>query len=1066
MRFPYVVLLSACALMWTATLLAQSPNGVINGLVVDPSNRVIVGADVVVVNDVTGVQSTTKTNAEGIYVLPNLPPGPYRLQVSRAGFKTIIKPDITLNVQDALSINFTLPIGAFYEIVTVEGGAPLVNTESAAVSSVIDRNFAENLPMNGRSFQTLIELTPGVVVTPSTTTDSGQFSVNGQRAASNYWMVDGVSANIGIAASDIPGNGLGGTIGSFSALGGTNSLVSVDAMQEFRIQTSTFAPEFGRTPGAQISILTRSGTNRFHGTAFDYLRNDILDANNWFADNAGLSKPKERQNDFGGTFGGPILKDRTFFFFSYEGLRLRLPETTLSNVPDLAARQNSALPIQPYLNAFPLPNGPDNATTGIAQFKASYSNPASLDAYSLRIDQKLSDRWTIFGRYNYSPSEFDQRGGGGFQALNVVEPSRISTQTVTLGISCVPSSVLSNDLRFNYSRVNAQSYYTTDDFGGAASISALPFPSPYTAQNSVFGLYIFALGVGQVVDVGKNARNVQQQINLVESLSWQRGSHRLKLGFDFRRLAPRFEPYEYTQNAGFANVAGSEVGNAVYGYIGSNRNTTFLFHNLGAYAQDTWRIAPRLTATYGLRWDVDFAPSSLNGPSIPALTGYSLTNLGQLGIAPAGTPAFKTPYGNIAPRIGVAYQIFGPTHPQTVVRGGFGVFYDLVSSEGGNLLSQLYPPFGNFTNLGSTTFPFQAGQIVPPPIPPTGTISEVIGFNPHLQLPYTLEWNVALEQALGKNQTLSVSYVGAAGKRLLQTTEFFTPETNPAIQDGFFVDNTSTSNYQALQAQFQRRLEHGLQTVFSYTWSHSIDNASASSYGNGSNRGVPGSGDENRGNSDFDIRNSLTAALTWEIPTSIKNAIARMFLNGWSTQNFLMVRSAPPVDLSDQNFYQFNSGIYTNIRPDLVPGEPIYLSGAQCAATFQVTVCPGDRGLNPAAFTNPPTDPTTGNPTRQGDLPRNFVRGFGALQWDFAMHRDFPIHEAVKLQFRAEMFNVLNHPNFGPPFNQFGATGFGLATQTLGQSLAGYGTLGSGAFNPLYQVGGPRSIQVALKVTF
>src|SRR6266700_3983271 len=206
--------------------------------------------------------------------------------------------------------------------------------------------------MNGRRFQTLIQLTPGVVLTASNVADSGQFSVNGQRAASNYWMVDGVSANIGVS-TQFPGNGTGGALAGFSALGGTNSLVSVDALQEFRIQTSTYAPEFGRTPGGQISIVTRSGTNQFHGTAFDYLRNDIFDANDWFADNKRLPKAKDRQNDFGGTFSGPILKDRTFFFFSYEGLRLRLPQTTLTTVPDLGARNSATPALQPYLNAFP-----------------------------------------------------------------------------------------------------------------------------------------------------------------------------------------------------------------------------------------------------------------------------------------------------------------------------------------------------------------------------------------------------------------------------------------------------------------------------------------------------------------------------------------------------------------------------------------------------------------------------------------------------------------------------------------------------------------------------------------
>src|SRR5207244_3682830 len=219
--------------------------------------------------------------------------------------------------------------------------APLID-ESPSVSTVVDRNFAENIPMNGRSFQTLIQLTPGVVLTPTGGGDFGQFSVNGQRAASNYWMVDGVGANVGVAnGANGSGEGITGALPGLSVLGGTNSLVSVDALQEFRIQTSTYAPEFGRMPGGQISILTRSGTNQFHGTVFEYLRNDKLDANDWFANFTGVRKPPERQNDFGGTFSGPILKDKTFFFFSYEGLRLRLPQVALTTVPDLSARQSA-----------------------------------------------------------------------------------------------------------------------------------------------------------------------------------------------------------------------------------------------------------------------------------------------------------------------------------------------------------------------------------------------------------------------------------------------------------------------------------------------------------------------------------------------------------------------------------------------------------------------------------------------------------------------------------------------------------------------------------------------------
>jgi len=471
MRFPRFVPFLVCLALSTFSLFAQSPNGNINGLVSDPSSAAVVGAEVVAANDVTGVQYTTKSNSEGIYVLPNLPPGPYRVQVSKIGFKTLIKPDIVLNVQDSLSINFTLLVGAFHEIVTVEGGAPLVNTENGTVSTVVDRQFAENLPMNGRSFQTLIELTPGVVTVPSNGSDPGQFSVNGQRGSANYWMVDGVSANIGVPAVFTQGNGISGAAAAFSVQGGTNSLVSVDALQEFRIQTSTYAPEFGRTPGAQVSIVTRSGTNRFHGTVFDYLRNDVFDANDWFADRSGLPKPEERQNDFGGTLAGPILKDRTFFFFSYEGLRLRLPQVVESNVPDLLARQNALPSVQAFLNAFPLPSpgAPDDVANGIAAFNASFSNSSSLDAYSIRIDHMLNRQRAVFGRYDYSPSTLNQRGSVG--SLSQVAPARITTQTATIGVSWLISPTFANEARFNYSRVNANSRGESDNFASGSSVS-------------------------------------------------------------------------------------------------------------------------------------------------------------------------------------------------------------------------------------------------------------------------------------------------------------------------------------------------------------------------------------------------------------------------------------------------------------------------------------------------------------------------------------------------------------------------------------------------------------------
>jgi hypothetical protein len=1071
---------------------AQSETATVSGQVLDPSGLNITGAQVKLVDIDRGTSTLGTTNHTGLYTFPSVKPGRYRMEVIAAGFKVVNVTGVTVNVQDHLEQNFKLVVGSISESITVEGGAPLVDTESATVSTVVDRNFAENLPLNGRSFQTLIQLTPGVVLTANNGSDTGQFSVNGQRATSNYWMVDGVSANIGIGALAVSGNGLGGALGSSSVLGGTNSLVSVDAMQEFRIQTSTFAPEFGRTPGGQISIATRSGTNQFHGTAFDYLRNDAFDANNWFngyTNNPPLPKAKERQNDFGGTLGGPILKDKTFFFFSYEGLRLRLPQTVLSYVPDASftpggttnSRQNAMPALQPYLNAYPLPNPtspevlcdpttdptcPPSGLSGSAAFNASFSNPATLDAYSLRIDHKISDKLNVSGRYNYSPSELSSRGSAG--ALSSVSPTRITTQTGTAGVTWVISTLAANDFRFNYSSTDSSSSSYLDNFGGAVPLGALPFPSPFTSQDGAVTFDVFSLGNYPNLVAGANAHNRQRQLNFVDSLSLQRGAHSIKFGIDLRRLSPQLDPAAYSQVAYFSDVPSAEMGTLDQADVIASLPVTLLFRNLGVFAQDTWRVVPRLTVTYGLRWDIDFAPASLSGPAFAAVVGFNLADLANLALAPAGTPPYKTTYGNVAPRIGVAYQVSQDPQWQTVLRGGFGVFYDLATSEAGNLAYTQGYPFGSANYLYSGSFPLMGSAANPAPITPPDASNggELLAFNPNLRLPYTLQWNVAIEQSLGKQQSLSASYVGSAGRRLLQSALIIAP--NPDLDDAQLVTNASTSDYDALQFQLHRQVSRGLQALASYTWSHSIDTASAGSLGNGSNAISAVNSSANRGPSDFDIRHALSLGLTYQLSAPNANLLASALLRGWSVDNVVQARSAPPADVSYE-FIGLSNGFVTNVRPDVVAGQPLYLYGSGY---------PGGKAFNAAAFTLPPLVPAGCNPAitypcapaSQGNLPRNALRGFGDAQWDFAVHRDFPIRELLKLQFRAEMFNLLNHPNFGQPVGNLGSPGFpnaqfGLSAAMLGTSLAG-GQIGNGAFDPLYQLGGPRSIQFALKLLF
>jgi hypothetical protein len=1049
---------------------AQTELAGVYGRVTDPSGAVIVDAEVEIKNVDTNVSVTVKTNQDGLYTIPSLHPGHYLINVRKPGFKSVTVTELTLNVQDNMVRNFALQVGSIAETVTITADDLHMNTTDAAVSTVIDRRFVENLPLNGRSFQTLIELSPGVVITPSSQTDPGQFSVNGQRSSSNYFTVDGVSANIGIQAGPLFSQGAAGSVGGVSVTGGTNSLVSEDALQEFRIQTSTFAPEFGRTPGAQVSILTRSGTNQFHGALFEFLRNDKLDANDWFADQlTGSPKAAERINDFGAVVGGPIVRDRTFFFFSYEGQRLRLPQTTITTVPDVTARQSAPAVIQPFLNAYPLPNGAEildnngNPTSEQARFSAAFSNQSSLNATSLRIDHNLSSRLNLFGRYVYAPSDALQRGGG-FVSLNTLGQVQLNTQTLTLGTTWSITPALNNEFRFNYSRNEAKIGSRLDTFGGAVVPPAsILLPSPFTQANATYTFGIALLQGGSWV-AGSQGSNLQRQFNVVDNIAIQKGSHNLKFGVDYRRLSPIFTPPNYNLAPFFLSVPTAVSNKPIDVGVSAARNGTLLFKNVGLFAQDTWRFNSRLAMTYGLRWDVDFSPSTINGPDLLAVTGFN--NPTSLALAPAGTSLFQTTYDNFAPRVGLAYVFHQTSGWETVLRGGFGLFYDLASTQTGNAVNQFAYPFGAMKRVFSNnSFPLSASVTQPPTISVASLASSstLVAFDPNLRLPRTFQWNATLEQSLGSKQLVSVAYVAAAGRRLLQEEETLFPNPNFFLVQ--FIGNQGTSDYHSFQAQFQRRLSGGVQILASYTLAHSIDTASSSSSGSRSNFLVGTLGpNANRGPSDFDIRHTLSAAVTYSISGKwTGNRLAHAVFGDWSVDSIVQARSAPPVNAFDGNLL-FPGLIIGAVRPDVVPGKPLYLFGS----TF-----PGGKALNPAAFTDPPLSPagcnpaidSPCNPTRQGNLGRNALRGFGATQWDFAVRREFPVRESLRLQFRAEFFNVLNHPNFASPINDLSSPFFGQSISMLGRGLSSNNP-GDGSFASIFQIGGPRSIQFGLKVLF
>ena len=1046
-----VPIAALCFVVSCASILcAQSTNASLSGRITDPSKARIVGARVAAINADTNIRNETTTNGAGEYYLPSLLPGTYRIEVAKPGFKKLVRPDVILHVQDALDIDFEMTVGSASESITVEGGAPLLNTSDATVSTVVDNRFVENMPLNGRSFSALIDLTPGVVLVNNNFFEEGQFSVNGQRPDANYFTVDGVSANLGTPVSSF-GQGGTGQLPATNALGGFSNLVSLDALQEFRIQTSTFAPEFGRTPGAQISVVTKSGTNTLHGTAFEYLRNDVLDANDWFADNKSLRKPALRQNDFGGVLGGPIIKDKLFFFGSYEGLRIRQPQVANTYVPTLATRQNATPAVQPLLNAFPLPTGGacPNCPAGTAAFAAGYSDPASLDSYSGKFDYALSRRVTLFGRYSDAPSSTVQRGGGRFRtAYSNLNHTKARTQTVTVGADETITQRAINELRFNYSLSHGQSFLTLDNFAGAvAPPDSVLFPAGQSSSNSFLGIFGDFTPFGLLYDVGKIADNRQHQINVTDNFSWSAGSHRMKFGVDYRRLNPEEGSLTYQLEYEFLSLANFENDSVPAAFVASRSpDVQLVISNWGLFAQDTWSIARNLTLTYGLRWDYNTSPSSPNGT--PPFTVNEVSDLSTATIAPVGTPLWHPQKDNLAPRLGLAWQL----RPKLVLRAGAGIFYDLGYSDITNVMIS-FPYIQEKPLILNTSFPLDPNVAKPPAFttnPPAAVLAVV---DPNHVLPTTYEWNAALEHSITNSDVLTLTYVGAGGRKLMRKDVYIAPGKN-FTGEFDLLSNHGTSNYHALQAQYRHRLSHGLQTLLSYTWGHSIDDVSSDvNYQN-----VPlNKSSSERGPSDYDIRNTFSGAVSYDIPGH-GSGVLKQVLGNWSTDSIIYARSSSPVNVvTGLNPFAGSvlSGASSVQRPDVVPGVPFYLFPSGAA---------GGKVINPAAFTTPVPA------TAQGDLGRNALRGFGATQWDMTLRRQFRFTEQVSLHARADFFNILNHPNFGNPnnfLNSFPGVPnpvFGQSTMMLANSLGSGGQ--SGGLNPLYQIGGPRSIQVALKLQF
>ena len=989
----------------------------LSGVILDASLASVPGALVTVVNEDTGLRRVATSQPDGSYVVSSLQPGNYKITVRKPGFRTMIRFGVKLADSQTARADFKLVIGSVQETITVEGSAPLFNTEQAAVETVVGRDEVEHLPLDGSGLLGLIGLVPGAVVTPATRGEAGQFTVDGQRPNTHYFTVDGASANTGVSGGGSPAEATGGALPGMTAFGSLDSLLTPDALQEMRVQTSTSTPQFGRMPGAQVSLTSRSGSNEFHGSLLYGLRNEVLDANDWFANRHGDPRAPLRLQDYSGGLGGPLWRNHTFFFISYEGMRLQQPFIWVQPVPNLAVRTNSFPWANPLLSLFPVPNGPDLGN-GLALWTGRTSRPSRLDAGAVRLDHTFTSWLTGFVRYNEAPSSSEF-------GTSPVDTLDLGSRAITVGFDVRARPNLFVDLRLNYSLATATSVWNQP--GSSANSCDLEPTTFFFLHVEGVCNYLVRLsiaGVGQVVSGSEGVRT-QTQFQVTPAANWNIGNHAIRFGADYRRLAPARTDatgniYAFVDTVqdltGGTNHFWRSCGTEQLPCATSPQFAAAVLREASVFVEDTWRISRHLTATYGIRLEISPPPTASSGSTA------SFFDTATQAVAGAKQALWQTTNADLAPRVGIAFQ---PTEGgRTVIRAGLGLYYDSSLSLGGDLVS----------GGPLTVSAFQSDQSSQGSLSPTFL---QFGFTPQLRLPAVKQWNISVERALSNHDVLSIGYVGSSGSDLIrrEVSGLQTPQVLAiATNDGLSI-------YHALQAQYRRRLSHGLQGLVSYAWSHSIDNSSTDSglYAFSSVSSIP----QDRASSDFDVRHSFSAGFSYQLPHSIRNVLLR----DWELDGTFRARSGFPINVLDSD--EFQGITYQDIyRPNLIGGVPLWISDPSA---------PGGRSLNPAAFQVTPFG-------TQGNLGRNALTGFGMSQLDLALQRDFLVTEHRSLQLRMEGYNALNHPNFADPIPFLASPLFGQSNSMLNLML-GTGSPGSG-LAPIFQAGGARSLRFVLRFRF
>jgi outer membrane receptor protein involved in Fe transport len=1051
---------------------AQTTTATLSGTVTDNKGAVVPDVGITVTSATTGLKRRTTTNSEGFFTVPLLPPGAYSLKTERSGFAPVEIDNVELPVAGQVALDITLRVGGIGDAVNISATVPLLQTDTSALAEVVSNRQVDLLPINGRDFRRLTTLLPGSA--PRSQQGSlGSFTVNGQREKANIFLVDGVDNNDSFRNQ--PSFNQGGVTGAPA------TLMPVDALGEFTLQTQG-AAEYGRNSGAVVNIALKSGTNGFHGTAYNFLRNDNLDARNFFE----TRKNEFRNNNFGGVLGGPIIKDRTFFFTGYEGQREFVFSPSVVRVPsaaDLAAaRQINAAagraenPLSTnILQLFPQPNL-NVATDNNYSFAAPNTNNS--DNFLVKIDHRFNDSYTLSGRYIFGDGDqvFPLTTGNGspLPDYQTVVPTRV--QLVGLNLSQIISPNIVNETRVAYNRF-VQTFTPLDADFDPASIGLV------TGAMSLPTITITGyvpLGAPTNVPRGR----VSSAYQLVDNLTWTRQLHTFKMGGEYRRaIVNSFNdqlargrlnfnspatvcdddspsdcqniPASINSLADFLAGNVSNDGTAIL--RGATRRDTFT-NNFGLFVQDDWKVTPRLTLNLGLRYEyLGVFREQYNRLSnfVPA---SGLVRVGEGGL----DNLYEPDYNNFAPRLGFAFDLTGVGH--TILRGGYGWYYDTPSQDyfllqsfqnagpGSPALNPL-PGLGvfNLNFLGSPTIPY--GPNVPIFGAASGSLPTtnipIFGVDLNLRTPYIQNYNLNLQHEVRPGSVLQISYVGSRGTKLFRVRDInqIRPDTQqrpfsaqfPQFSFINYLETSANSNYNALQTTFKQRLARGLNVYAAYTWSKSIDDAS-----NGINSGTPGVSfpqdshnlRAERAVSVFDLRHRFTLNFMYDVNflANLFGSLPKRLTEGWQLGGIYTGQSGPPITpfLSINN-----SGTgELNDRPNLV-GDPN--SGPRQPNAW----------FNESAFAQPARG-TFGNSAR------NVIIGPDYHSVDFSMNKLTKVTERLSLQFRAEIFNLFNRANLSLPNVNFNNTNFGAINQTPDVT----------AGNPRLAEGGPRVIQFGLKVLF